>query len=170
MKNKLLLFASTLLLACVSGPNQVLEDIANDQLPAKKGSVNDLEDVLDAAQEAELSRILDSFQQASGKNIAILTTPGFGNYSGMDQYTAQVFNEWKMGENGLLIMLSNGQQSTFIEPGLRTTTFLNDTICQILVDSVMIPHFSNGNYFEGLRNGVYESILLWNALEKDSIR
>jgi uncharacterized protein len=170
MKFNHAIFAVFLLVACGRTTEEYLAEEISYRFPEKKGSVNDIEDLLRDEQEKALAQTIDSFRQESGKNISIIITPDFGNYSGMDQFSAALFNEWKMGENGLLIMLSSQQQSTFMEPGISTRNFLNDTICQILVDSVMIPHFSNGNYFEGLRNGVYESMLIWNTLENDSVR
>ena len=48
-----------------------------------------------------------------------------------------------------------------IATGTGTELILTDEICKNVIDLTIIPEFKNGNFYDGIKNGLIELIKKW---------
>lgn len=124
-------------------------------LPQPRGFVNDLEGIVENV--GELEERLVNFEKQTGIEIAVLTTPDFGD-TYLEDYASKVFQEWGLGkegeDNGVLILVSKEQRQSRIEVGYGLEPVLTDGLTGRIQDVSMIPSFRQEKYSEGINNGV----------------
>lgn len=124
-----------------------------------KGWVTDLEEIFNEDEKETLTLILDSFKQATGAEICIVTIPSSELKEKLfEKYTLDLANHWGVGEagknNGILIGISTGHRRIRIQNGYGIEEVMSDEETQAILDKYMIPKFKKGNYFEGCVEGV----------------
>jgi len=128
------------------------QDIA---LPEFKGYVNDYEGIVENV--GELEQKISNFEKETGFEIAVLTTPDFGN-TYLEDYAVKVFEKWGLGkedlDNGVLILVSKEQRQSRIEVGYGLEPVLTDGLTGRIQDVAMIPSFREEKYSEGINAGV----------------
>lgn len=130
------------------------------------GYVNDFALVLDSLSQASLETKLNDFEKQTTNQIVIVTLNSDRlTEENFDKYALDLSNYWKIGtkekNNGLTIVLSPKLRKIRISTGLGTEKVLTDEICENIVQTVIIPEFKDGNYFEGLDKATDEFIKLW---------
>lgn len=131
------------------------EDI---RFPEPVGSVNDFEAILSEPEEAELEKIIKAHEVVASDQIVIVTVASIEPYSDIDQYSLDLANEWGCGQkeknNGILIAVSRHLRAMRIQNGHGIENRLTDGETKSIIDSIMIPRFKQGDYYQGLKNGV----------------
>lgn len=131
--------------------------------------VFDKEEVLSETDEDALNVIITQFEKETSNEIVIVTTPDIGDHEKMVFYAVEFGERYGVGkkdkDNGLIIVFSASLRETFIATGLGTEKLLTDPICKEIVDKKMVPEFKEGNYFEGILNGLNECIRVWKDKE-----
>jgi uncharacterized protein len=131
--------------------------------------VFDQENILTDSEEEALNEMISQFEQETFNEIAIVTTPDIGEHDKMVFYAVEFGNRLGVGkkdqDNGLIIVFSSTLRETFIATGLETEKVLTDPICKTIIDDKMIPQFSDGNYYQGIENGLKECIRIWKEKE-----
>ncbi len=113
------------------------------------GYVSDLEGIIDDGEEQELEKKLSDFAQETGNEIVILTVNDFrGTY--LEDFAVSVYDQWKINENGVLIIISAEQRKSRIEVGYGLEPILTDAETGRLQDNYMIPNFREGDYTAGV--------------------
>lgn len=98
--------------------------------------------------------------RATSNQIAILITDSTGDYE-LAEYGTAVLRDWGIGQkdknNGVLILVNPYLRKIFISTGYGLEGALPDILCAQIIDNEITPWFREGNFYQGLADGV-ESI------------
>ena len=127
--------------------------------------INDYDSIFNPSQRKELSDILYNYDIKTTRQIVIVTIDSIKPYSDIQKMATDLGKYWGVGsaekDNGLVILLCNPERKIAIATGYGTELVLTDEICKSVIDSVMVPEFKNGNYYDGIKKGVTELIEQW---------
>jgi uncharacterized protein len=120
--------------------------------PSPVGYVNDFADVLTTSQSYDLESTMDSFEQSTSVEIAIITTNDLQNET-IEMYSVEIFQQWGIGkkgqDNGLLIVLVPSTKQYRIEVGYGLEATLNDAKVGRIGRECFQTYFANDSYYEG---------------------
>ena len=89
--------------------------------------------------------------------VAVVAVNSIGDADPVD-FRNKLFNHWGLGneeaDNGLLVLLVVEQGAIEIETGYGVEGLLPDAICKRIIENLMIPHFSDGDFDRGMIEGV----------------
>jgi len=123
--------------------------------------VVDTAGMLDPDDAIKLDRMLASYQQATGGQIAVLIVQSTAPES-IDQFAIRVVEDWKPGrkgvDDGVLILVARDNPPALrrmrIEAGRGVQGDLTDARANRILQEVMAPHFRNGEWLKGLETGI----------------
>ncbi|MBR9914676.1 MAG: TPM domain-containing protein [Algicola sp.] len=128
--------------------------------------VLDLSNVFNMNQIDTLSQMIIDFEKRTSNEIAILTVDSIAPYEDLHVYSSAIGNYWGVGkankDNGLVIVLLKNQRQIWLSTGNGTTNVLTDSVCQKIIDSVMIPNFKEGQYYLGMKKGLVAIMEQWH--------
>lgn len=131
------------------------------------GWVFDREGDLTKEQIFRLDSLFKDHERRTTNEIVLVTTPDYGNDSTLLSYAVNFGRQHNVGKkninNGVVIVFNGTRHETRISTGYGTEKILKDEIGKRIIDSLMIPQFKKGNYYEGLWQG---SIAIVNFLER----
>ncbi|MEW7280969.1 TPM domain-containing protein [Aquimarina sp. 2201CG1-2-11] len=168
-----LLFVS--LISCKWGSKQettkksvstvTLSEIEKNAFPKPIGIINDYSQVFTNAQKSELSKTLYDYDQATTRQIVVVTVDSIASYPNIQKYATVLGQKWGVGttekNNGLIMVLCKPKRKIGIATGYGTELVLTDVICKKVIDSTMIPEFKNGNFYKGIKKGIEDLITKW---------
>ncbi len=124
--------------------------------------VNDFAGIFDENESNSLESRLQQFARETSTQIVVVTIEDLeGNDPG--DYAFRLGERWGVGQegndNGLVILLKpkvgNSRGQVFIATGYGLEGVLPDAIVNgTIIDTEMIPHFEQGDYYSGLENGI----------------
>jgi uncharacterized protein len=86
-----------------------------------------------------------------------VTTPNWGEEENALFFAVEFGNKYGIGkkekDNGVVIVFSQQQKEIRISTGYGAEHVLKDEIAKKFIDSLMIPKFKEGLFYEGLYNG-----------------
>jgi len=122
------------------------------QRPSPPRLVNDLAEMMNPREQAELEAKLVEFDKTTSTQIAVVTIKSLGSYDASD-YAVKLFNQWGIGQkgknNGVLIFASLNDRKMWITTGRGVEGALTDLQCGQIVRNELRPAFKEGNYYEG---------------------
>lgn len=125
--------------------------------PTPPKLVNDFEDILTDAEEANLERKLVSYNDSTSTQIVVVTSSDLGGYD-ISQFAIEIGDQWGVGQggkdNGLVIAISDANRKTFIATGWGLEGSITDVTAKRIIDQFLIPHFRNGDYYSGINEGI----------------
>jgi uncharacterized protein len=128
---------------------------ADPKFPELTGPVVDAAGVL-GGDAAEIEARLRSFEQTSGRQVAVVTVPSLEGYDIRD-YGNRLFRNWKLGEekrdDGVLILVAPNERKVSIEVGYGLEGDLTDALSRIIIEHAMVPRFKAGDYGGGVAAG-----------------
>jgi uncharacterized protein len=128
---------------------------ADPKFPELTGPVVDAAGVL-GGDAAEIEARLRSFEQSSGKQVAVATVPSLEGYDIRD-YGNRLFRHWKLGDekrdDGVLILVAPNERKVSIEVGYGLEGDLTDALSRIIIEHAMVPRFKAGDYGGGVAAG-----------------
>ncbi|MCM4163579.1 MULTISPECIES: YgcG family protein [unclassified Arenibacter] len=135
--------------------------VAQFKIPVKpelqeQTSVFDYINLLSAEQKTSLEQKLIRYSDSTSTQIVtaiIASTQGENiNFLG-----ANWGHAWGIGQakedNGILILLARDDRKIAINTGYGIEPLLTDALSKRIIESVIIPEFKQGNYYEGLNKG-----------------
>ncbi len=136
--------------------NVLLGQFDIPEKPAVQTSVYDYVNLLSASQKSSLEQKLIRYADSTSTQIVAIiidTTEGEDiNFLG-----AQWGQKWGIGQadkdNGILILLAEGDRRIAIQTGYGVEEFLTDAMCNRIIDRRIIPEFRAGDYYGGLNAG-----------------
>jgi uncharacterized protein len=123
--------------------------------------VNDLAGILNPSQADALEQKLDSYNDSTSTQIAIVIV---NSLDGMEkaQYATELAEKWGIGnkhkDNGVLILISKNDRQIFIATGRGVEEKLPDAICEQIIAHKIKPAFKASDYYAGLNNAIDEMI------------
>ncbi|MDD5730550.1 MAG: TPM domain-containing protein [Candidatus Omnitrophica bacterium] len=132
---------------------------ANETVPKPQGLVNDFAGVISEGYKQKLSSIILELEEKTSAEIAVVTIGSIAPYD-EKEYARLLFDSWKPGkkgkDNGVLVLLAIQERRWRIETGYGVEGVLPDGLCGEIGRNYMVPYFKNGDYQQGLYNGVME--------------
>ncbi|HYK88540.1 MAG TPA: TPM domain-containing protein [Acidobacteriota bacterium] len=126
-------------------------------VPNLKDRVTDLAGVLTADQISDLEARLKSFEQSDSTQVAVLILPSLEGEA-LEDYSMRVATAWKLGQkgrdNGALLLVVMKERKVRIEVGYGLEPTLTDAKCSQIIQNEILPHFRQGQFYEGIDSGV----------------
>jgi len=127
--------------------------------------VTDKAGLLSPTEEKQLDSGLRRYADAYGTQMVVVTVPNLGGRK-VAAYARALGTAWGVGQrhknNGLVLLVAAREHAVSIQAG----NGLRDVITPYLTDKVINqhlgPHFKQGEYFAGLREGLNELLLAAN--------
>ncbi len=120
------------------------------------GFVNDEANVISPAYEQNLNQILYDLKLNTSVEMAVATVSTTGDVP-LEEYSIELAHNVlgeKGKDNGLLILLTVDDRAYRIEVGYGLEPILPDALAGRIGNEVMTPRFKEGNYEQGLLDGV----------------
>lgn len=156
MRNKAYIYVLTILLTAFLA---VLPASAIPQRPDPPRLVNDLAKIFSSRLTEELERTLVAFDDSTSNQIAVVTVKDLEGYE-PSEFATRIGLDWQVGsaefDNGVVVLvkpktfMSSGQ--VFIAVGYGLEGAIPDAYAKRIVENVMIPHFTDGDYYAGVRD------------------
>ncbi len=123
------------------------------------GWVNDYEHILTKNQICLLDSIIATFEKQTTIEIAVLTVDStFAQPDEFDNMVTTMGRIWGVGKkdvnNGIIIGASSSLKKIRISNGYGIEKVLSDSETKKIIDETIIPEFKNGNFYEGIKEGV----------------
>ena len=121
--------------------------------------VNDLANIFQEQQRADLETMLINYYDTTSTQIVIVT---INSLEGMDasQYATELGEKWGIGQaakdNGVLFLVAPNDRKLWIATGRGTEEKLTDVFLGRLRDNYILPEFKTGNFYNGVRIGVLQ--------------
>jgi uncharacterized protein len=126
-------------------------------VPALTDRIMDEAGILSTGEKSELTSYLESLDNTTGIQIAVLTIPSLENED-LEGYSVRVAQAWRLGkkdkDNGALLLVAMNEHKVRIEVGYGLEDKLTDAKCGLIIRNVITPEFRSGNYGEGILKGV----------------
>ncbi|PJZ57711.1 TPM domain-containing protein, partial [Leptospira barantonii] len=126
-------------------------------IPPLRTQITDTTSTLTDLQKSRLTSTLVDLEKRKGSQIAILIVGSTSDWT-IEEYAVKVFETWKLGRkdirDGVLMVVAIQDHKTRIETGYGLEGALPDVICKRIIEDFMIPHFRNGDYYQGITEGI----------------
>ncbi len=130
--------------------------------PELTGRVVDQADLLDPAQEAELTAKLAALETQSNRQLVVATVNSLEGYDIAD-YGYQLGRTWGIGQdgegeaekdNGLILLIAPNERKVRVEVGYGLEGIMTDALSSIIIQNDILPQFRNDNMAGGIIAGV----------------
>ncbi|EMY77768.1 PF04536 family protein [Leptospira weilii serovar Ranarum str. ICFT] len=126
-------------------------------IPPLRTQITDTTSTLTDKQKSGLTSTLVAFETKKGSQIAVLVVGSTGDWT-IEEYAVRVFETWKLGrkgiDDGILLVVAIQDHKTKIEVGYGLEGALPDVVCKRIIEEFMIPRFREGDYFQGISDGL----------------
>jgi uncharacterized protein len=126
-------------------------------VPYLTGRVVDHAQILSPDARTRLAAALKAHEEATSNQIVVLTVQTI-QPEGIEEYAADVFNNWKLGQkgrnNGVLVVVVPQDRKMRIEVGYGLEPILTDAMAGAIIRDVMTPAFKRADYDAGVQDGV----------------
>ena len=159
-------FLGLILASCLATP--VFAQVYPEPLST---TVNDYADMLGDEAEARIAERLDALAE-DGPQITVVTLSSvqfYANDTEIDAYAAGLFNEWGIGDadanDGVLLLIFRDDRMLRIGTGAGYSD-AEAAAARTVIDYVIVPEFSDGNFEDGIEKGVQALI---NVVDPNAI-
>jgi uncharacterized protein len=129
---------------------------AGVQYPRLTGRVVDTADLLNPAQEAELTRKLEALQRASSRQLVVATVPNLQDRS-IEDYGVGLGRAWRIGQaganNGAILIVARAEKKIRVEVGYGLEGILTDALTSRIIRERITPRFQANDYAGGINDG-----------------
>ncbi|MDI6605055.1 MAG: TPM domain-containing protein [Thermoanaerobacteraceae bacterium] len=134
--------------------------------PSSKNYVYDYAGLINPDDSAQIKKIGNAIESASGAQVVVVTVNDIGEYP-IEDYALQLFRNWGIGQkdknNGVLLLvdkkrlLEGKSGKVRIEVGYGLEGAIPDSVAGSILDDYVLPSWDKKNYSEGILNG-YKAI------------
>lgn len=122
-----------------------------------EGFVNDYADVLSENEKASLDLSLSAYRRETSNEIAVIIIPSLEGEVIADK-AVNIGRQWKIGSdqfnNGVVLLFAIDDREVFIATGYGLEGAIPDIVAKGIIDTDIIPNFSDGNYYEGITKAI----------------
>jgi len=151
MKKALILFC----LICLTFLHVRAQDIPEKPNPPRL--VNDFANQLNASEKVQLEQKLVAYNDSTSSQIVVVVVPTTGDYPIAD-YALKIGREWGVGQkdkdNGIVLLWASTDRKVYISTGYGLEGAIPDAIAKRIITQVILPQFKNGQFYQGLDQGV----------------
>ena len=130
----------------------------------------EMPDFLSSQQAQKIEQRLRSFEDSTGNQIVIVVTDDLLGYEDWE-YATELGQKWGVGQedkdNGIVFLIKpsggKGERLTFIAIGEGLEGVIPDALTGTIVNHDVIPRFLEGDYYNGVNNGIGVLIDLANG-------
>jgi uncharacterized protein len=130
----------------------------------------EMPDFLSSQQAQKIEERLRSFEDSTGNQIVIVITDDLLGYQDWE-YATELGQKWGVGQedkdNGIVFLIKpsggKGERKTFIAIGEGLEGVIPDALTGTIVNHDVIPRFQEGDYYNGVNNGIGVLIDLANG-------
>ncbi len=130
-------------------------------IPALQGRVVDTAAMLSPATVRQLDNLLATLEAEDSTQIVILTIDSLQGES-LEDFSLKVSEKWQIGQkgfdNGALLLIAQNDRKLRIEVGYGLEGSLTDLVTGRIIRDIITPQFRNGNFDQGVINGVLAMI------------
>jgi uncharacterized protein len=124
-----------------------------DVVPPADRLVNDRANMLSGGEVRQLEQKLRGYADTTSTQIVVVTIPSLEG-APASMYATQLGREWGVGQqgqdNGVVILVSEGDREVFIATGYGLEGAIPDAIASRIVRNIMRPAFRQGAFYAGL--------------------
>jgi uncharacterized protein len=135
-------------------------------VPPLTAPVTDLANLLSAPDTAALNAKLLTFAQEKGSQVAVLIVPTTQPET-IFEYSFRVADTWKLGrkgvDDGVLLVLAVNDRKSHLQVGYGLEGAIPDIRAKQILDDIMRPYLSRGDFSGGINAGVDSVIKLING-------
>jgi uncharacterized protein len=148
---------------------KIVKENSKDTTPAKSqipqrttGWVADFENIFTPEERYILDSLINSHELKYSHEVAIVTlsldSTLINTSEEFADFSFTLFNQWGIGkkekQNGIGILISTNLRKIRIETGMGLTGKLTDEEAKKIIDTIIIPEFKNGAYYQGTLYGL----------------
>ncbi|MGF1508176.1 MAG: TPM domain-containing protein [Myxococcota bacterium] len=138
-------------------------------VPNLDARVTDLAGLLNPAEQQQLERSLQLYEQKTGHQFALLTIPTLDGYP-IENYAIEVVEAWKLGDasrdDGLLFLVARDDKKMRIEVGYGLEGAIPDVLAGRIIRDYAQPYFRRGEFGAGIRETMLQ---LMRAAEGEAL-
>ena len=121
-------------------------------VPPLRGYVNDYAGMISPAAKTRIETELRNFERSDSTQVFILTIPSLQGET-LEDFSIKVAESWKAGQkgrdNGVIVLVAKAERKIRIEVGRGLEGRLTDLTAGQIVDLVIKPRFSRGDFDGG---------------------
>ncbi len=125
--------------------------------PKPPQAVNDFAHMLAPFQADALEQKLNAYNDSTSSAIVIITVPSL-NGDDISNVALAYLRGWGVGtkekNNGVVILVSQGDRKVNIQTGYGMEGVLPDVTAKDIIDNRIVPAFKDSDYYRGLDNAV----------------
>lgn len=133
-----------------------LPALAAPTFPPLTGRVVDEAQVLSPDAERELTDKLENLENTTGRQLVVATVPSLQGYP-IEDYGYQLGRTWGIGQkgenNGVILLVAPNERKVRIEVGYGLEPVLTDALSSVIIQSVILPKFRDGDLPGGVVAG-----------------
>jgi uncharacterized protein len=126
-------------------------------VPPLRGRVNDYAGVMSPEQIQSLESQLAQFEQETGHQVAVLTTPTLDGED-IEGFSIRVAENWKIGkkgfDNGIILVVAVKDRRLRLEVGYGLEGVLPDAVANQIISEYIVPRFRAQDYAGGIITGI----------------
>lgn len=136
-----------------------IHDIPNPSTKFFSSNISDNADIFTVKEGKFLEHLCDEIQEEFGSQVMVVSLKNLPkNYKTTKQLATDLFNVWGIGnerENiGVLFLLVISERRLEIEIGTKLNHFFTNNWLQKMQYDLMVPHFKEGNFGAGTKEGL----------------
>jgi uncharacterized protein len=126
-------------------------------LPTPNGAVTDTAGMLKPETKEVLAKTLNDYYSNTGNSVVVVTVSSLEGDT-IENVAAALFSKWGIGQkkkdNGVLLLISKGDQELRIEVGYGLEPVLTDAKSSRIIREIIIPYFKADDFSGGVTAGV----------------
>ncbi len=130
---------------------------AEVKLPSPSGFVNDYAGVMSSQGKAQIAALAQRVEEKTSIEISVVTVKTVQPLT-IEQYAVELFQKWGIGQkdkdNGILVLVAVDDRKVRIEVGYGLEGFVTDAQSKVIINSLMLPAFRQGDYEVGIASAV----------------
>jgi uncharacterized protein len=123
---------------CLASPAMAVD------FPPLSGRVVDQADLLNPAQEQQLTQQLEALQRATSRQLVVATVPSLQDLP-IEDYGYQLGRAWGIGQgganNGIILLVAPNEHKVRIEVGYGLEGIVTDALSSQIINQQILPHF-----------------------------
>lgn len=133
------------------------EELPHPKTTDANNWITDPDHLLKSESKSKINAICQNLYNNKSVEVAVVMITDAGDIE-PKQYAHELFNIWGVGakesDMGLLILFAKNQRRIEFETGYGTETILSDAKCYDIQQDYMVSHFKNGDFDEGMIQGI----------------